>query len=1419
MNGGGEYCKSESSGGVESAQTGQALTAAQLRIWLGESAWGRGPLFHMALAFSLEGPVDPERFRRAFAAVVNGSDVLRTVLRERAGQPFQEQRRNVDAGCTELRDFSASVDPWAAFCRWTEQRIGRRFEPGELLFDSVLTQLDGGRWVWYLNQHHLITDARSVELVYRRTGEVYAALADTRTEILAPSLSYYEVYAHLASLASAGAEAAKDYWRDSGVSQFPAVSLYGKALRTESGKSRRMDLSLGSDLSVRVRTLAGEPGFRSLSPELSTLAVLGGLTAAWLARVSGQDAFCFEMPLQNRPAAARDTMGLFMETYPVRMRVNGDETLRELGSRFLEETLSVLRHAHPGAQHEDRPSEANVVLNYTPAVYGSFAGIPAKVTWLHPGYVDPRHVLRIQAHDFGGSGRYTIQFDAAEQLFGTEEQGRAMAHFENLARALLLDPDRKVGSVEILTREERTRILEEFHQDTGRERDDVPPLAGERFADWAARDPGRTALRDGDRVWTYGELHIAVEREAAWLTDRGIGRGAVVGICLPRSIELVLAVLAVLRAGAAFLPLDPAHPPARRRVILEGSGAAGLVTHEPVDTAPEDLPVWRPGERGEASRFGGVPLPGPGSDELAYVIYTSGSTGQPKGVEVDHAGLARYLDWAERVYVRGETLVFPLFTSPAFDLTITSLFLPLVSGGSMTIYKQTEGPVDTALVEVIRENVAEVIKLTPAHLALLRQLDMAGSRIRRFIVGGEDLRASLATDTVRRFSGEVEIFNEYGPTEAVVGCMIHRFNPAEDKEGSVPVGRPADGVRIYVLNRQGQLAPEGTPGELCIGGNRLARGYRGLTAETAARFVDDPFAPGGRLYRSGDLARFAAPGVLEYLGRIDRQVKVRGFRIEPGEIETALEAHPEVAGCVVAPAAWPASKREELELQRCVRCGLDSTYPGLRFDAQSVCELCTNYETIRDRARAYFRDLGALQAYFDERLQEAGGGADCLMLLSGGKDSTYALCRLVDMGLKVHAFTLDNGYISEQAKANIRRVVEKLGVGHEFGSTPHMKEIFRDSLTRFSNVCNGCFKTIYTLAVQCARARGIRVIVTGLSRGQFFETRLSPHLFESASFRPEEVDQAVLEARKVYHRLDDAVSRRLDVACFRDDRLFEEIEFVDFYRYCEVELEEMMRYLDRRVPWIRPNDTGRSTNCLINDVGIYVHRRERGFHNYALPYSWDVRMGHKTREAALDELSDAIDADRVRKILDEIGYDRDEVDGEERMELAAYYVSNRELSDRELRETLEARLPLGMIPASFVRIERIPLTEHGKVDYRALPRPVPKWAGDSAGAEIDVEPPHGPVEERIQAIWTGVLRRPVVSRRSRFFEMGGSSLAAMEVIFRICREFSVDLPLQTVFQHATIAGLAERVELAVLSELEALSEEEAEGLVQEGGPA
>jgi len=395
----------------------------------------------------------------------------------------------------------------------------------------------------------------------------------------------------------------------------------------------------------------------------------------------------------------------------------------------------------------------------------------------------------------------------------------------------------------------------------------------------------------------------------------------------------------------------------------------------------------------------------------------------------------------------------------------------------------------------------------------------------------------------------------------------------------------------------------------------------------------------------------------------------------------------------------------------------------------------------------------------------------------------YQLCAL---GLKPLVFTLDNGFISEEAKANIRRVVRALGVDHVFGTTPHMNEIFVDSLKHFSNVCNGCFKTLYTLTVNLAQEKGIRYIVTGLSRGQFFETRLTADVFERPDFQVDKLDALVLEARKAYHRRPDAVACHLDVEVFRGDGVFDYIQFVDFYRYWSVPLDEMHQFLRERTPWVRPSDTGRSTNCLINDLGIYVHKKQRGFHNYSLPYSWDVRLGQKTREEAMAELDDEIDESRVVKLMKDIGYEMpsDEAPIDR---LAAWYVSDRELDSAEVRAYLAEYLPEYMLPSQFIRLERLPLTPNGKIDRQNLSAQPPQRTRE-------VPQPRTDTEKVLASIWSQLLNVQVVGINDDFFELGAQSLLAIRAVSRIRDAFGVDLSLRNLFERPTVAGLAEVID-------------------------
>ncbi|HEX5837402.1 MAG TPA: AMP-binding protein, partial [Anaerolineales bacterium] len=765
-----------------------------------------------------------------------------------------------------------------------------------------------------------------------------------------------------------------------------------------------------------------------------------------------------------------------------------------------------------------------------------------------------------------------------------------------------------------------------------------------------------------------------------------------------------------------------------------------------------------------------------------------------------------YIMWARDFYLQGERLVFPLFSSLSFDLTVTSIFVPLVSGGSIVIYDESETP-GLEVLDVIRENRVDIIKLTPAHLTLLQATNRKSDRLRKMIVGGEDFKRSLAQGIYDLFDSKIEIYNEYGPTEATVGCMIHRFDPAVDTDASIPIGRPIQNTQIYILDQQLLPVPPGVIGEMCIGGKCVSRGYLQRPDLTESKFVSDPFHPGGTLYRTGDLARWTADGQMQFLGRSDHQVKIKGYRIELGEIENNLLDHPDIESAVVT-AFQPVVHSADAIKRWCVQCGLPDNYPDAEFNAAGVCRTCREYSELKARFRSYFKTPADLRIIADHARQSKTGEYDCMVLYSGGKDSTYMLYQLVrEYGLRPLVFSLDNGYISEEAKENMLRVTEVLGVDLVFGQTPHMNVIFAESLKRHSNVCNGCFKVIYTLSINLARQKGIHTIFTGLSRGQLFETRLSD-MFQARIFDVEEIDRTVLAARKAYHRFEDAVTQLMDVKVFEDDNIFDDIQLVDFYRYVDVPLQQMYTYLEQNATWVRPSDTGRSTNCLINDVGIYIHKRERGFHNYALPYSWDVRMGHKTRAEAIDELDDDIDEKKVHRILDEIGYVETESGG---ALLAAYFVARRPVTPTEVRAYLENSLPSYMIPGFIIQLDQIPLTQNGKIDRKALPRPESKRI---VFDKVFVAP-ETPLEQQLADIWSEVLHVKQIGVHDNFFELGGDSIATIHVMMRVSQTFKVNLLPVTLFEMPTISDLARRIENMLIDEIEQLTEEEAKSLLEE----
>ncbi|WP_157655211.1 non-ribosomal peptide synthetase, partial [Burkholderia ubonensis] len=499
----------------------------------------------------------------------------------------------------------------------------------------------------------------------------------------------------------------------------------------------------------------------------------------------------------------------------------------------------------------------------------------------------------MQLHLNLARGEIEIRYSGAIEPFLIDgfasSLGAVLQEFEHL--------DKTVGDIESIPADER-RMLAAFNE-TAAAGPSHPTVVG-MFEAQVARTPDAPALVTDSSLMTYADLNARANGLAHQLVNHyGVGPESLVGIMLDRSEAMIVAILGVLKAGAAFVPLDTAYPAERINHILGDTGLSLLLTQSSqlaqwyeyagatllLDQA---LPGWTPLPDNPPCRA--VP------EHLAYVIYTSGSTGKPKGCLLEHRNLAHYISWAVGYYFpEGETGSFGLYSSLCFDFTLTNVFCPLVRGKSLRIYPQSES-IDTILARMFQPGSGvDTLKLTPTHIHLLEYMNLGRSGVRKVIVGGEELTPQHIA-TLRKIDPAIEIYNEYGPTEATVGCIVKLV---EDEPSTVLIGRPIANTRVYIVDEALRPVPIGVPGEICIAGHGLARGYHKRPDVTAAKFVENPFPGEQRIYRTGDIGRWLPDGQIQCYGRVDDQVKIRGYRVELGEIEAALTAHEDVVGAAV----------------------------------------------------------------------------------------------------------------------------------------------------------------------------------------------------------------------------------------------------------------------------------------------------------------------------------------------------------------------------------------------------------------------------------------------------------------------------------------------------------------------------------------
>jgi amino acid adenylation domain-containing protein/non-ribosomal peptide synthase protein (TIGR01720 family) len=839
------------------------------------------------------GDLEPARLCAALHTVLRRHDSLRAAfLHEGLREPVQVIAEDVEVPWDEV-DLSG-VDPSELDRRWTQLRAARRTRfalDRAPLLRATLVRLDERRHRLLLTNHHLLFDGWSLPLLIT---DLLTAYADGE---LPPAAGQYAGY--LDWLAGRDADAAERAWRTALDGVTGPTLLAGTAgVDADYRPSERLHVHLGPELTAALSRLAREHGVT-----LNTV-----LMAGWgvlLGVLTGEQDVLFGMTVSGRPTelpAAAETVGLFINTVPARVAAAPGDTFGALLRRVHAAQVDLLEHQHVGLADIQRTVGLGELFD-TLLVFESYpmrqltladaarrAGLGVSELDSHDDTHYPLTALVLPGEDLRISLKYQPSLFDAGRVTALGERLRALLH------RFAERPDAPLAGLDPLLPGETSS----FAAEAAPEQRDVV----ESIALAAARWPDREALTFEEHRLTYAELDSRVNQLAWALVDRGAGPERVVGVAARRGVELIVALLATLRAGAAYLPLDPDQPAARLRAMLdEAAPVLVLGTRDVLATLPgaTGTPALDDPAEGLADRPTGPPPVHVDPANPAYVIYTSGSTGRPKGAVLTRGGLRNRLNWMAAHYGFGPDDVVAQKTPAGFDVSVWEFFLPFMVGARLVVARP-DGHRDPAyLIELIRREGVTSVHFVPSMLrAFLAEPGVSECRsLRRVLCSGEELTTELARRAAELL--DAELHNLYGPTEATIDVTAVRYEAAHTGPG-VPIGRAIDGVRLRVLDAALRPVPPGVPGELYLGGVQLARGYLGQPGLTAASFVADPYGgPGERLYRTGDIVRALPDGTCVYLGRSDHQVKIRGVRVEPGEAEAVLADRPEVAAVAVVP--------------------------------------------------------------------------------------------------------------------------------------------------------------------------------------------------------------------------------------------------------------------------------------------------------------------------------------------------------------------------------------------------------------------------------------------------------------------------------------------------------------------------------------